>query len=81
MAKRPAAPASAAPAKADFENVRVRKIANGHVTTHLGVKDGKFFKTERYSRSRPKVTPPVAPKPATRRPTAPNEVGYLNRSR
>lgn len=79
MAKRPpvaAAPAKPTKARADFENVRVRKIANGHVTTQIGVRDGKFFKNETYSRSKPAVTA-AAPKRATPARPAVGEVGYL----
>lgn len=78
MAKRSpvaAPPAKLAKARADFENVRVRKIANGHVTTQIGVRDGKFFKNETYSRSKPGVTV-EKPKRAAPRPAV-GEVGYL----
>jgi hypothetical protein len=83
MAKRvtPAKPvAKAKPPRADFEHVRVRKIRNGHVTTHMGMKDGKFFKTETYSRKAPTVTAekPKAAASPTRRPRTDGLIGRVS---
>lgn len=52
-------------AGADRESVSVRKIHNGFITTRLGTRDGKFFKSEQYSRRQPVVETAV-PKPTPR---------------
>lgn len=77
MAKRPSTPPAG---RSDSESVRIRKIRNGYVTTRIGTREGKFFKTEEYSRKQPMVETKVAAKPAARAPAG-NEVGYLNRGR
>lgn len=61
MAKKPAKPTSK-PAGADRVSVSVRKIKNGFVTTHLGTRDGQFFKTEQFSRRQPVVEAKPAPR-------------------
>jgi hypothetical protein len=84
MAKKPAKGGAA-----DSESIRVRKIRNGYVTTRIGTSEGKFFKTEEYSRKQPVIAAtrpakaPAAASAPTRRPRAAgtgNEVGYLRRA-
>lgn len=64
MAKKPAAKPTGKPG-ADRVSVSVRKIKNGYVTTHLGTRDGQFFKNEQYSRRQPVVEAKPAARPAS----------------
>ena len=42
----------------DRENVRIRKINNGFIVSRDGVKGGKFFETEHFTPTAPKIEIP-----------------------
>jgi hypothetical protein len=67
------------------ERVAIRKIHNGYLTVRSGLRDGKPYREERFSRQQPTATVAVPKRSGVapvRRPSTrgDNEVGHLNRS-
>jgi hypothetical protein len=66
------------------ERVAIKRITNGYLTVRSGLRDGKPFREERFSRQQPVASVAVpkrgaAPAKSTRRPStrSDNEVGFL----
>jgi len=81
MAKKPATRGKGEVAQ---ERVAIKRITNGYLTVRSGLKDGKPFREERFSRQQPVASVAVpkraaapAAKPQRRPSTRNDEVGYL----
>jgi hypothetical protein len=64
MAKKPApkkaapkaAPEVAMPSGPDRQHLTIRQISNGYIVNESGVKNGKYFEKETFTKTKPKVT-------------------------
>lgn len=62
------------------ERVNIKRISNGYLTVRSGLRDGKPFREERFSRQEPAVSsaPKPAAKPEPRRPAARSDaIGFV----